>query len=201
MVHPSEAVGSGGRGTWSLRRLLVVTVLTANATAVPVLAIREGGCVVRYCEAPLCAQVAPPRIDDIPFDCYCVNPAAGIVRHLRMFPALRRIRFTGVVRGVGAEPDDYVSRPVGGGGHTVGLTGPISEVPVSLRDATALHASPDGVQVFVTLSSGRHLLIFDRDSEGGSLRYDGVACYGSAAELDRLLEAMHDQAPLPAPAE
>ena len=121
-------------------------------------------------ESPLCASV---RVDDAGggtvLDCYCLAPEAGILRHFRLVLELRRAHFVGVVRGPDAEVDDYKGKPVSGGGRTAALTGPIVDVPVSLRSARSLQASPDGRVLHLTLASGV-VLSLARDPGSGDLR-------------------------------
>lgn len=192
-----HAHGYVGMAPAALRVVSLVIVFAAGTSGVAH-AIREGGCLTGSCpDSPRCAQVAVPEpIDSPTADCYCVDPQRGIVRQLRYLPTLRRWRLVSVAEGTGAEPDDYGPKPVPGGGQTLGLTGPITALGVSLRQASALQASPDGLQLFVTLDGPGVLLILDRDPSSGVLNQNGVARFGSDAELKRLLEWLRSQPPL-----
>ena len=169
---------SGGRLRMSARSriaaglLIIILLATVILTAAASTIVDGDGMGMPLCpESPLCTSVHIQSADSGPIvDCYCVQPEAGIIRHVRRLPALRRARFAGVVRGSDADSDDYKEKTPSGGGRVLGLVGPIVNVPVSLRSAQSLQASPDGQVLNLTLASGT-VLRFVRDSGSGELQY------------------------------
>ena len=150
--------------------IILLTAVIPNTTAHAVFG--EGSCLWLPCpETPLCTSVAvePSSIDRLR-DCYCAVPKEGNLKHWRLIPALRRAKFVGVVRGTDADADDYKEKPVSGGGTKTGLTGPIIDVPVSLRSASLVELSDEGRTLKLTLASGA-VLSFTRDPKTGDLQY------------------------------